>query len=305
MEARKNRKLFYDKSTEDENNINIDHLYAPRAGDVIITGPVKSGTTWLQQILHQIRTKGDESFKDIFDVTWFIQVPKLAANFNFNNEQVCNPRIYKCHHTFEDVPKKEGVKHIVIVRNPYDTSYSYTRFNHRFWGSDEDVDEETMASYMKLESGKGSFFGKYSFMFFNSWWHHRKDSNVFWVHYEDLLQNLELITKQLADFIEMPLNDEELKRICSMCTFGYMSKHADKFTADPVADLFARSMDREKWKVTSSMVRTDGGKSGQGKEKLTSNLRQTVDDLWEDIVTKQLGFANYDEIYLEGTRLKK
>lgn len=37
--------------------------YDPRSTDVVIVGPAKSGTTWLQQILHQIRTKGDESFE--------------------------------------------------------------------------------------------------------------------------------------------------------------------------------------------------------------------------------------------------
>lgn len=37
--------------------------YDPRPSDVVIVGPAKSGTTWLQQILHQIRTKGDENFE--------------------------------------------------------------------------------------------------------------------------------------------------------------------------------------------------------------------------------------------------
>lgn len=38
--------------------------------DIFVAGPVKCGTTWLQQIVHQIRTKGDESFRDIYDVVW-------------------------------------------------------------------------------------------------------------------------------------------------------------------------------------------------------------------------------------------
>jgi len=289
-------------SAADKDKINKDHLYVPRAGDVLINGPAKAGTTWLQQILHQIRTKGDESFNDIYDITWFIQFPKFADRFNFNDEQVCNPRIYKCHYTFEDTPKNDGVKHVFIARNPHDCAYSFAKFLHRLWGTDEDVDDETMMFYLEKQ---GTTTGRDSCLFLSSWWPHRKDPNVYWVYYEDLLENLELITKELADFIDMPLTDNELKRVCSLCTFDYMSTNGDKFKANPVAELFALSLDQEKWPVTSSMVRKDGGRSGEGKEKLASSLKELVDDQWKEIVTKQLGFKNYDEMYLEGTRLAK
>ena len=37
----------------------------PRASDVFINTYPKSGTTWLQQIIHSLRSRGDMSFEEI------------------------------------------------------------------------------------------------------------------------------------------------------------------------------------------------------------------------------------------------
>jgi hypothetical protein len=42
--------------------------FKPRSDDVFIVTPVKCGTTWMQQIVHQLRSGGDMSFDDIHDV---------------------------------------------------------------------------------------------------------------------------------------------------------------------------------------------------------------------------------------------
>ena len=39
--------------------------FQPRSTDVFVTGSPKSGTTWLQQTIHQLSTGGDMDFEDI------------------------------------------------------------------------------------------------------------------------------------------------------------------------------------------------------------------------------------------------
>lgn len=88
---------FYKEPTENE--INQNFIYKPRAGDVIIFGPRKAGTTWMENILHQIRTKGDEYSTNHYNLVQFIGNPNRPI-FNLNAEQKWNPRLYKAHITF-------------------------------------------------------------------------------------------------------------------------------------------------------------------------------------------------------------
>ena len=42
--------------------------FQPRSTDIIVSGGTKSGSTWLQQIIHQLHTGGDMDFGKLFDV---------------------------------------------------------------------------------------------------------------------------------------------------------------------------------------------------------------------------------------------
>ena len=46
----------------------------PRNSDVFISTFAKSGTTWMQQIVHQIRCKTDDTFDDIYQVVPWIEL---------------------------------------------------------------------------------------------------------------------------------------------------------------------------------------------------------------------------------------
>ena len=43
-------------------------VFQPRSTDVFVAGSARSGTTWLQQIVHQLRTGGDVKFGEIGEV---------------------------------------------------------------------------------------------------------------------------------------------------------------------------------------------------------------------------------------------
>lgn len=126
------------------------HSYIPRPDDVIVAGPVKCGTTWMQQILHQIRTGGDENFSDIYDVSPYIPLIGQKSTCDLNEDHVAEPRIFKSHAHYDDIPKIEGVtRFVVIVRDPYDAQLSLIKFMFRYLGIDRDV---TPKEYFEITS---------------------------------------------------------------------------------------------------------------------------------------------------------
>src|SRR6478735_9243346 len=47
-----------------------------RDGDIVVSVPVKSGTTWTMNIVHQLRSGGDPDLRDVYaEVPWLELVP--------------------------------------------------------------------------------------------------------------------------------------------------------------------------------------------------------------------------------------
>ena len=56
--------------------------------DVVIAGFPKSGTNWLEQICHQIRTKGtDEDFEELTDEVPLLQLFSVPMGYDLHCEQ--------------------------------------------------------------------------------------------------------------------------------------------------------------------------------------------------------------------------
>src|SRR5258706_11392596 len=99
--------------------------FVARPSDVIIASYAKCGTTWLQQMVHSLRTGGDLDFDDISRVVPWIET---AGDLGIDLEaaQRGEPRAYKSHLAWDDVPK--GARYIVAVRDPRDALVSAYRF---------------------------------------------------------------------------------------------------------------------------------------------------------------------------------
>ena len=79
-----------------EHGVNQALNFKPRSDDVIVVTPLKCGTTWIQEILHQLRSGGDMSFDEISDVVPFIE-HAYDLQIDLNAEHNYQPRCYKQH----------------------------------------------------------------------------------------------------------------------------------------------------------------------------------------------------------------
>jgi len=294
------RSLFLTRSnTTSKPDLELDDL-ALRSDDVFIVGTPKSGTTWMQQILHQIRTKGDENFDDICDPN---VVPHLDREFVTEIEQISEPRLFKSHTLFESTPHLElQTKIVVIMRDPYDTTFSFMKIFWRLLGFDRDM---TPSEYEEVMDTLPSHdFAS----FIASWWPHRNNPNVLIVLFDDLKADLAGSIQKISTFMtDESLTDEELERIRHFCSFEYMSQNRHRFSGDHVACFLPARKHKNleehnhnhSGSCTITKIRQDGGQAGQGRKMLDESVRKLVDKRWKEIVEKEHGLRNYEHLYAE------
>jgi len=85
----------------------------------------KTGTTWCQQIAHQLRTGGHTDFAEITEVMPWIDFG-WEVNQDLNQDQVAEPRLFKSHARLSAV--QEGCKYLCTIRDPVKTLVSLFNF---------------------------------------------------------------------------------------------------------------------------------------------------------------------------------
>ncbi len=97
-----------------------------RPDDIYIVTYQKSGTTWMQMIMHQLTSDGNMDFDHINDV-----VPSLERNIkeNVRIDDFPSPRIIKTHFTYDGFPKNWPGRYIYVMRHGMDVAVS--EYHHR------------------------------------------------------------------------------------------------------------------------------------------------------------------------------
>jgi len=129
--------------------------FRPRADDVIIATYPKSGTTWMQQLLHALRTGGDLAFEEITQVVPWIEMA-YDMDIELDQAQRAQPRLFKTHNNGHDA--WGGCRYIFLVRDPRDVLVSFHRFFEGWLFEPGSIDLETFAREFFLD---GSLSGDY------------------------------------------------------------------------------------------------------------------------------------------------
>lgn len=175
------------------------------------------------------------------------------------------------------------------------------KFIDGFYGSDEEISEDELIDLLNNFHSENVLS---NFKCMSSWWSHRTEKNVKIVFFEDLQRDLRFMIKNIADFVEIPLSENELDRVMEFCSFDYMAKHKEKFNGEGVISAIAKGLGSEKWSPKIGMVRENGGKVGEGLKNMGSKLKATVERLWNETMEREFGYKNYHEMYLENTLIK-
>ncbi len=224
-----------------------------RDGDVVVSVPAKSGTTWTMNIVHQLRSGGDPDFSDVYaEVPWleFVSRPDAARDdlvAAFDQMGDDRRRAFKTHSGPGDLPYQEpghgpDVRYVVVVRNPDEAIASMRPFiqaHSDSWFELWQVPKEAIvgpdfATFVGETAGPivESIFG-----FVAAWWPLRHRANVLLVHFSDLKRDHEGSVRRIAEFLGFDVTDADWPAILEYTSFSWMKAHEDKFELRSVSDV--------------------------------------------------------------------
>jgi hypothetical protein len=251
--------------------------------DIVVTPFAKSGTTWLQQMVHTLRTGGDMDFDDISRVVPWIETSPLLG-LDLNAEQLAEPRAFKSHLEYERLP--QGGRYINSVRDPRDALYSHYKFMEGWFMEPNTVSIEDFAFNNYINEGR-------YWAHLSSWWKVRDQDNVLFLCYELMQQDIDTTINRVAKFIGVPLNEKLLEITREHTSIDFMKTHRDRFD-----DAMMRQLSEEQAGLPpgsdSSKVRS--GIVGDHQEKLTPAILEALDEKWKMDIAPLTGCDNYNAL---------
>lgn len=266
-----------------------------RDGDIVISVPPKSGTTWTMNIIHQLLTGGTADFRDIYEeVPWieFVSHPGQPYQAVLDRVEAMpadTRRAFKTHSAppgvpFFDVGSGRDVKYIVVFRNPEEALVSFWPFLDQHtdeWYDIWQVPREAMCRpdfpsfYSEVIDDQG-MQGMF-FEFLAAWWPLRNQENVLFLHFSDMKRDHAAAITKIAQFLDLEPTAERWETILEYTSFPWMKRHQDKFEA--------RTAGKVPILKTGAMIRK--GEVGKAKhdgmtDDIAQHLRQVGDRICPD-----------------------
>ncbi len=239
-----------------------------RDDDIIIATYAKAGTTWMQQIISQLLFDGDPDLEVAEMSPWLdLRVPPKEAKLAAVEAQI-HRRFLKTHLPVDALRFSPQAKYIYIGRDGRDVVWSL--YNHhananQLWyellndtpgrvGPPIDRPPDDILDYWNdwLARDGYPFWSLWENL--GSWWEIRNLPNVKLLHYADLKNDMPGEIRGIADFLDIPVREENWHAILRHCSFDWMKSNATKSTPlggaiwDAGAQVFINKGKNGRWK---------------------------------------------------------
>ena len=269
--------------------VEVGLTFQPRATDIIISPFAKCGTTWIQQTVHGLRTRGSMDFGEITEVTPWLEAA-ADLNLDLESEQVAFPRAYKSHLPWDTMP--QGGKYICVFRDPMDALISMYKFFEGWLMEPGAISFETFAyDHFLARQAPRSYWHHLV-----SWYNQKNNDRVLLLCYEHLQQSFDPAVQLIADFMEIELDEQLAEVVYRQSSFTFMQENGSHFDdhylrqrRDPIMGLASNS--------TSSKVSSKQSRSSRPKPSQT-----LIDDMqtrWRKDVGAVINIKNYGELLEE------
>ncbi len=223
--------------------------FVPRDDDIVITTSYKAGTTWMQGICAALVFQAPTPPVPQDELT-----PWLDANFSGPVQDVLahldgltNRRYIKTHLPLDGLIFHDSIKYIVIGRDGPDVFMSMWNHWHNMKqefidlmnnapdrigptlpSPPDDVkqafDEWLVRGSFDWETDGYPFWSHLSYM--QTWWDYRDLDNILFVHFADLLKDLDAQMRRISAYLGIPVNEEIWQGLVKAVTFAEMKSKA-------------------------------------------------------------------------------
>ena len=239
-----------------------------RDDEIIIGSFAKAGTTWTQQIVGQLIYNGDPDLMTEQLTPWLdLRVMPKEVKFEILEAQT-KRRFIKTHLPLDALTFNPACKYLYVTRNLPDIAWSL--HNHLLNANDEFYDminntpglvgprlerpsADVKEFWYRLLREDG--YPNWSFWEnVRTWWEFRDLPNLKLFHFNDLKQDLAGEIRDIANFLEITVDESRWNDIVEHCTFDWMKAHAEQVTPmgghifDDGAKVFINKGTNQRWK---------------------------------------------------------
>ena len=209
----------------------LAHFQALEA-DVLITTAPKAGTTWMQQILYQMRSGGDTDFDNIDTVVPWLERPRKDKSWRQvldDYDTLPRPRLFKTHCTAEQTPGIGTASIILTLRDPRECCVSF--YHHLMNMTDSARDMTGHQRPVSFTAHVDNWLGSAAwFRNVKSWWPYRDHEKVLLLRYKDLKRDPGAVVDQITAFLGWELTPEQKAKVLKYSSFDWMKAHDEKFS---------------------------------------------------------------------------
>lgn len=211
-----------------------------RDDDIVIGTWAKSGTTWMQQIISQLVSQGDNADLAFAASPWLdlrvMPIDEVLSQLEAQQHR----RFVKTHLPVDALVFSPQAKYIYIARDTRDVVWSmhhhhlhftpqaYEMFNNTPGRAGPPLlppTEDIRAYYHEfLDTDAGQFWPFWSNV--QSWWDIRGLPNVLLVHFNNLRADTQAEISRIADFLGISVNAASWPQILEHCSLAYMKQQA-------------------------------------------------------------------------------
>ena len=255
--------------------------YQPDPTDIFISPYAKCGTTWMQQIVHGLRTGGDMDFGEITEVVPWIELAH-DLELDIHAPQKARPHAFKSHLSWDEIPK--GGRYIVVLRDPVDAMLSLFKFLEGWHFEEGSISLEDFAGYYLNREDGLSYWVHTA-----SWWGQRDNPDVLLFAFEDMKRDLPGTVSRVAEFMG-GYPAERVALATRQADFKFMKAHAGQFD-----DNYLRAILDPRCGLPADGISTkvSTGAAGQGKRAVSGSIRARMDAKWTEVMGAQFGLDSY------------